>query len=72
MQIETERELAKIESEKFKKTMDALGTETVIAMAKAGPETQAKLLKGLGLQGYMIMDSKNPVNLFGAASGIKK
>ena len=38
-------------------------------MAKAGPETQAKLLKGLGLQGYMILDSKNPINLMNTAQG---
>ncbi len=39
-------------------------------MAKAGPETQAKLLKGLGLQGYMIVDGKHTVNLMGAANGM--
>ena len=31
---------------------------------------QAKLLDGLGLKGYLMMDSKNPVNLFTAASGM--
>jgi hypothetical protein len=30
---------------------------------------KAKLLEGLGLKGFMMMDSKNPVNLFQAASG---
>lgn len=39
-------------------------------MARAGPETQAKLLKGLGLQGYMIVDGKHSVNLMGAAGGM--
>jgi len=39
-------------------------------MARAGPEMQAKLLKGLGLNGYMIMDAKNPVNLFNTANGL--
>ena len=39
-------------------------------MARAGPETQAKLLKGLGLQGFMIMDGKNPINLFNTANGM--
>jgi len=33
-------------------------------MARAGPELQAKLLKGLGLKGFMMMNSKNPINLF--------
>lgn len=39
-------------------------------MAKAGPESQAKLLKGLGLQGYMVSDGKNPINLFSTAFGM--
>ena len=69
LELNTASKLAKIESDKFKKTMDALGTETVVQMARAGPETQAKLLKGLGLKGYMIMDSNNPLNLFATAQG---
>jgi len=28
------------------------------------------MLGGLGLKGYVLMDSKNPVNLFTAASGL--
>ena len=47
-----------------------MGQETIIAMARAGPENQAKLLKGLGLEGFMIMDGKNPVNLFNTANGM--
>ena len=39
-------------------------------MAKAGPETQAALLKGLGLQGYMIVDGKHSMNLMGTANGL--
>jgi len=39
-------------------------------MARAGPETQAKLLQGLGLKGFMITDGKNPVNLMNTATGI--
>ncbi len=39
-------------------------------MAKAGPEMQAKLLKGLGLSGFMVVDGKHPVNLFNAATGL--
>lgn len=39
-------------------------------MARAGPETQSKLLKGLGLKGFMIVDGKNPVNLFNTANGM--
>ncbi len=70
LEIDTQKKLAQIESEKFQKTIEALGKETLVEMAKAGPETQAKLLKGLGLKGYMIIDSKNPINLFNTAQGM--
>jgi major vault protein len=36
---------------------------------KAGPETKAKLLSGLGLKGYLVTDGKNPINLFNTANG---
>lgn len=50
--------------------MEAIDPKTIVEMAKAGPETQAQLLKGLGLQGYMIVDGKHTVNLMGAANGM--
>jgi len=37
---------------------------------QAGPEMKAKLLKGLGLKGYLVSDGKNPINLFNTANGI--
>ena len=70
LEIGTQRELANIEASKFQKTIESLGKDTLVAMAKAGPETQAKLLKGLGLKGYMIIDAKNPINLFNTAQGM--
>ena len=65
--IKTERELAEIEAQKFQETIDAIGKDTIVQMARAGPEMQAKLLKGLGLQGFMVVDGKQPVNLFNTA-----
>ena len=70
LEIATKQKLAEIEIAKFQNMMDALGKETIISMAKSGPESQAKLLQGLGLQGFMIVDGKNPVNLMGIAQGI--
>lgn len=32
----------------------ALGPDTLLEIAKAGPATQAALLEGLGLKGYLI------------------
>jgi len=58
-----------IEVEKFEKTINAIGTDTIIAMAKSGPECQAKLLNSLGLKGFLVMDGKNPINLFNTAHG---
>lgn len=62
--------MAEIESKKFKEAIDAIGKETLIEMAKAGPENQAKMLKAMGLQGYMVSDGKNPINLFSTAFGM--
>jgi major vault protein len=70
VEINSKRELAKIEIDQFKKTVDAIGAETIVQMARAGPETQAKLLKGLGLQGYMIVDGKHTMNLMNTANGL--
>jgi major vault protein len=39
-------------------------------MARAGPETKARMLKGLGLKGYLVSDGKNPINLFNTANGL--
>ena len=39
-------------------------------MAQAGPEFQAELLKGLGLQGFIMTDGNNPINLFDSAAGL--
>jgi major vault protein len=42
----------------------------LVQLSKAGPELQAEILGSLGLKGYMIMDSNNPINLFQSANGI--
>ena len=36
----------------------------------AGPETQAKLLQGLGLKGFVVTDGNSPINLFNTANGM--
>lgn len=64
------KQLADIEANKFKQLVTAIGPDTIVKMAKAGPETQAKLLTGLGLKGFLISDGKNPINLFNTAHGI--
>lgn len=49
LELSSKKKLTEIEIENFKKTVDAIGANTIVEMARAGPETQAKLLKGLGL-----------------------
>jgi len=62
--------LANIETEKFEKLVTAIQPKTIMAIARAGPEMQARLLKGLGLKGYLMTDGKSPINLFNAAKGM--
>ena len=70
--LETHRAktLANIETEKFKKTVAAVGKNTILALSKAGPELQVRLLKAMGLQGYLVTDGTSPINLFNTARGM--
>ena len=70
LEIARAKRLANIEVEKFQKQIQAIGKETIVAMAKSGPEFQAKLLKGLGLKGFMMMDGKHPINLYNTAQSL--
>ena len=70
VEIEAKRTMNDLENTKMKKMIGAIGQQTLVELAKAGPETQAKLLQGLGLKGFMIVDGKNPVNLFNTANGL--
>ncbi|AYU75911.1 major vault protein, putative [Leishmania donovani] len=64
------RAAAEAEAEKVKRMVDCIGRDTLVAIARAGPETQVKLLSSLGLKGYLITDGNSPVNLFGTAQGM--
>jgi len=70
LEVEKARELANIEIKKFKETIKAIGAETLVAIAKAGPEMKAKMLQSLGLKGFLVTDGKNPINLFNTANGM--
>ena len=64
------RGLATVEAEKFRKVIAAVGKDTIKALARSGPELQSRLLKSLGLQGYLVTDGTNPINLFNTAKGL--
>jgi major vault protein len=70
LEIVKARQMAGIEAKKFKDTVQAIGSETLKAIAQAGPEMQLKLLTGLGLKSVMITDGNSPINLFNTASGL--
>ncbi len=70
MLVEKTKKTSEIEAEKFKHLVKSIGAETIKAMARSGPENRAKLLKGLGLEGYLVTDGKTPINLFAAANGL--
>lgn len=70
MEVDKYRRTAEIETSKFKHLVQSIGSETIKSMARSGPENRAKLLKGLGLTGYLVTDGKTPINLFSAANGM--
>jgi len=70
MELTKAKELAEIESKKFTETVESIGQDTLLSIAQAGPEMQAKLLEGLGLKGYLITDGSSPINLFNTAKGM--
>jgi len=70
LEINKSRQLADIEVQKFTQIVDAIGADTLCAIARAGPEMQSRLLAGLGLQSVMITDGSSPVNLFNTATGL--
>lgn len=72
LRLHKEKNLTDIEASKFEGIMSALGTETLVAIANSGMESQVKLLEGLGLKGYLLTDGKSPINLFNAAEGMMK
>jgi major vault protein len=70
LNIQQSRDLAAIETKKFKEIVEAITPQVIENIAKAGPEMQAKLLGGLGLKGFLITDGNSPINLFNTASGL--
>jgi len=70
LEINKAKELAKIDSEKVKSLIKAIDQDTLVAIANAGPAFQAELLKGLNLNGYIMTDGNNPVNLFNTAASL--
>ena len=70
IEVSRSKRAAAVETHKFASIVNAIGPKTIQSIAQAGPEMQAKLLQGLGLQGFMITDGQNPINLFNTANSL--
>jgi len=70
LELSRAKELSEIESQKFKSIVKSIGANTIAAIARSGPEMQAKLLSGLGLKSFLITDGHSPINLFNTAQGL--
>lgn len=70
LEIDKARALSSIEADKFDAIISALGKETLVSLANAGPQYQVELLKGLNLEGYIMTDGNNPINLYDTATGM--
>uniref|UniRef100_A0A665XDM0 Major vault protein n=1 Tax=Echeneis naucrates TaxID=173247 RepID=A0A665XDM0_ECHNA len=70
LEVEKQQRLAHIESQRFSKMVESLGSDTLKEIARAGPELQVKMLQALGLKSTLITDGSTPINLFTAANGL--
>jgi major vault protein len=67
LEVARAKDLAAIEAAKFKNIVKAIGADTLQSISQAGPDIQAKLLGGLGIQGFFNTDGNSPLALFGPA-----
>jgi major vault protein len=70
LEIEKAENIANSTVEKIDIMVNSIGKDTIIELAKAGPEAQAKLLKSLGVKSLLITDGKSPINLFNTSNGL--
>lgn len=70
LEIEKAQTICNSTIEKIETMVKAIGKETLVELARAGPETQAKILKSLGVKSFLITDGKNPINLFNTSNGL--
>lgn len=70
LEIERATKSCNEEINKIEQMVKAIGKDTLVELAKAGPESQAKILGGLGIKSMLITDGKNPINLFNTSQGL--
>jgi major vault protein len=72
LEIQRKEKLSDIETKKFQDIISTLGAETLVKISEAGPEAQVTLLQSLGLEGFIMTDGNNPINLYNFANSIAK
>lgn len=72
IEITKKEKLSNIETRKFENIIDAIGKDTLVELSQAGPQAQVALLQSLGLDGFVLTDGNNPINLFNFANNIAK
>jgi len=70
LEVNKARDLAKIEADKFKNIIEAVGSDIIETVATAKPNLQVELLASLGLKSFMVTDGNHPINLFHTAQGL--
>merc|ERR1711963_751887 len=70
LEVEKAEKMAKIETDKFNQMVEALGKDTIQAIASGPQDHQVKMLQSLGLSSTLITDGRTPINLLNTASGL--
>jgi len=70
LEVSKAQEMASIEINRFKSTVDALGSDTIRAIASGPQDHQVKMLQSLGLSSTLITDGRTPINLLNTAKGL--
>jgi major vault protein len=70
LEVDKLKSLSESQISKIKIMVEAIGQNTLVELAKAGPETQASILGSLGVKSMIFTDGKNPINLFNTAAGL--
>ena len=70
LELSKAQEMSSIETHRFKSMVDALGGETIKAIASGPQDHQVKMLQSLGLSSTLITDGRTPINLLNTAKGL--
>jgi major vault protein len=70
LELSKRKQDAEIEVQRYQRMVQAIGADTLRAIAVAGPELEVKLLQALNLRSTLITDGNAPINLFNTAQGL--